>query len=144
MGVFDTSFLPGTVNADESGNIPLAIQERQLLERKARLLEEAKAARAQAQEQLTGRTVSGGPGFTPIYVPAPKQAAFLPIANQISTQYQQRLLDDQASTLAKTVSAAALQHLKTRPADDADENTKLTWAQEGSQIPTLKPTMDAY
>ncbi|RYF26689.1 MAG: hypothetical protein EOO23_08435, partial [Comamonadaceae bacterium] len=142
--VFTPSFLPGTVNSDDTGNLTLALQERQLLERKARLMEEAKAARAQAQGLQQGQVASGGPGFTPIYVAAPRQAAFLPLVNQIASGMQQKLLDEDTSAHEKTVSAAALQHLKSKPAEDADESTKLAWAQQGSQIPGLKPVMDAY
>lgn len=135
-------FLPQAGPAD-SGNIPLDLQARRLATRKQALVDQAKQYAA-TNAALGPQTISGGPRMTDIYVPPPRQAAFLPIAQQVATGLQQRLLDEDSSAYDKTVSAAALQHLKAKPADDADEPTKLAWAQQGSQIPSLKPVMDAY
>ncbi|MDM0002212.1 hypothetical protein QTI24_26645 [Variovorax sp. J22P240] len=139
-------FLPqaGPAIPDPSeGNIALDLQARRLAARKQALVDQAKQAQA-LNQSLQGQTISGGPKFTDIYVPAPKLAGFLPIAQQAVQQYQQKLLDEDTSAYDKTMSAAAIQHLKSKPSEDADENTKLAWAQTGSQLPVLKSVMDAY
>ncbi|RYH67706.1 MAG: hypothetical protein EON54_03825 [Alcaligenaceae bacterium] len=139
-------FLPqaGPAIEDPSeGNMALDLQAKRLAARKQALVEQAQQAKA-LQERVQGRLVPSGPRFTEIYVASPKAAAFLPLAHQIGSQYQQKLLDEDTSAHEKTVSTYALAHLKKAPPPDADESTKLTWAQEGSQIPGLKPVMDAF
>jgi hypothetical protein len=127
-------------------NPDLVTMSERLTARRADLLQRAKDATAQAgvYKPPTGSYAQVSDRFTPIYVPPARGAAFVPLANQVADSFNTARLDQDQSGYNRLEASMASDHMSNQPDPDAPLDEKMTWAQAGTQIPSLAPTMKAY
>ncbi|MEJ8825620.1 hypothetical protein WKW80_26935 [Variovorax humicola] len=87
---------------------------------------------------VTGTRMPGTVNKTPV------SGILAPLGARALDAFSQSKLDEDVSGFNRIDAAAAQAHLQRKPPDNAPDQVKLQWAQQGATIPSLKPAMEAY